>query len=51
MTTKRKNVRPLDEIADNLHKLERKNIIDIGDLLIEAKAQCEYGQWLDWLKG
>lgn len=46
---KRKNVRSLDEIADGIHKLERRNIIDIGNLLLEAKAQCEHGQWLQWL--
>jgi hypothetical protein len=48
MTT-RKNVRPLDAIAEDINKLERKNIFDIGDLLLEARAQCEPGQWLDWL--
>jgi len=44
-----KNVRSLDTIADSIHKLERKNIFAIGDLLLEAKAQCEHGEWLDWL--
>jgi len=43
------NARTLSEIADAIHSLERRNIIDTGDLLIEAKAQCEYGDWLDWL--
>src|SRR5215510_11378372 len=47
--TKRKNARSLDTIADSIHKLEQKNIIDVGELLVEAKAQCEHGQWLDWL--
>jgi Protein of unknown function (DUF3102) len=46
---KPKNVRPLDTIADNINRVARGNIIDIGDLLLEAKAQCEHGQWLDWL--
>jgi hypothetical protein len=50
MTTKQKNVRPLDEIADNIHKLERKSMVDVGDLLIEARSQCEHGEWLDWLQ-
>jgi hypothetical protein len=53
MKQKQKNVRTLDTIADNIHKLERGNIIDIGDLLLEAKAQCReehgHGEWLDWL--
>src|SRR4030095_14565915 len=47
--TKRKNVRSLDEIADGIHNLERANIIEIGYLLIEAKAQCQHGQWLQWV--
>jgi len=46
---KRKNVRPLDTIAVNINQLERGNIIDIGDLLLEAKSQCERGDWLKWL--
>jgi hypothetical protein len=46
---KQKNTRSLGAIADNIHKLSRKNIIDIGDLLLEAKAQCEHGDWLNWL--
>ena len=43
------NQKSLDAIADDIHKLERGNIVDIGGLLIEAKGQCEHGQWLDWL--
>jgi hypothetical protein len=46
---KRKNVRPLDTIAVDIHQLERGNIIDLGDLLLEAKSQCEHGDWLKWL--
>jgi Protein of unknown function (DUF3102) len=46
---KRKNVRTLNAIADNIHQLVRGNIIDIGDLLLEAKSQCERGDWLNWL--
>jgi Protein of unknown function (DUF3102) len=47
---KRKNARTLSEIADAIHLLERTNIIDIGDCLIEAKDQeCEHGEWLNWL--
>jgi hypothetical protein len=46
---KRKNVRSLDTIAVNINQLERGNIIDIGDLLLEAKSQCERGDWLNWL--
>jgi hypothetical protein len=33
----------------DIHKSERANIFRIGALLIEAKDQCEHGQWLDWL--
>jgi hypothetical protein len=47
--TKQKNVRSLDTIADNINQLQRGNIIEIGDLLLEAKAQCEHGGWLNWL--
>jgi hypothetical protein len=47
--TKRNNARSLDAIADDIHKLERANIFDVGDLLIEAKAQCEHGEWLTWI--
>jgi hypothetical protein len=46
---KHKNVRSLDTIAVNINQLERGNIIDIGDLLLEAKSQCERGDWLKWL--
>src|SRR5215212_5951867 len=46
---KRKNERSLDTIADSIHSAERSNIIDIGDLLLEAKVQCEHGQWLEWI--
>ena len=46
--TKRKN-RSLEIIADDIHGLARTNIFDIGELLIEAKDQCEHGQWLEWL--
>jgi Protein of unknown function (DUF3102) len=46
---KRKNTRSLDLIADAIHKLDRANIIDKGDLLLEARAQCEPGQWVHWL--
>jgi hypothetical protein len=49
--TKRKNVRSLDEIADKINQLQGGNIIEIGDLLLEAKAQqCEHGDWLEWLR-
>jgi hypothetical protein len=47
---KRENTRTLDAIAEEITQLERANIFDIGGLLIEAKAQCEHGQWLPWLK-
>jgi hypothetical protein len=46
-----KNARTLSEITDAVHSLERTNIIDIGDLLLEAKEQgCEFGEWMDWLE-
>jgi hypothetical protein len=48
---KPRNVRPLDTIADKINRVARANVIDIGDLLLEAKAQCEHGEWLVWLYG
>jgi hypothetical protein len=44
-----KNARPLDTIADDINKLDRGSIFDIGDLLIDAKELCEHGEWLPWL--
>jgi len=41
--------RPLDEIAADIHGIERRSIFELGDLLIEAKAACEHGQWGKWL--
>jgi hypothetical protein len=50
MTKPQRNVRTLDSIAADIHRLEQGNIIDIGDLLVEAKAkECEHGGWLSWL--
>jgi hypothetical protein len=46
---KRKNARSLDTIADEIHKFQRVNVFVVGDLLVEAKAACEHGEWLDWL--
>jgi hypothetical protein len=40
----------LDTIIDRIQKLERGNIFAIGDLLIEAKDQVEYGNWGTWLR-
>jgi Protein of unknown function (DUF3102) len=45
----RKNARSLDEIADCINELERANVIDIGNLLLEAHSQCAHGEWLAWL--
>jgi hypothetical protein len=45
--------RSLKDIEGDLQSVLRANtrcVIDIGRLLIEAKAQIEYGQWLTWLK-
>jgi len=46
---KRKNARPLDTIAGEIHQVQRVSVFAVGDLLIEARAACEYGDWLDWL--
>jgi hypothetical protein len=45
----KKNTRSLSDIAVDIHALERRSIIDIGELLIEAQGQCEPGKWLAWL--
>jgi hypothetical protein len=42
------NYRSLDEIADELHKIERNSIFEIGALLIEAKAGHP-GEFLKWV--
>jgi len=47
---KKKNARSLDAIAVAYNALERASIIDAGDLLIEAKGQCDHGKWLDWVE-
>src|SRR5262249_12380019 len=39
-----------DVIADDIHKLERRNIFEVGDLLLEARSQCEHGEWMNWLE-
>jgi hypothetical protein len=44
-----KNTRSLDVIAGEIHALERKGVIEVGKLLLEANEQCEHGQWLAWL--
>ncbi|MGY8631850.1 DUF3102 domain-containing protein [Bradyrhizobium sp. 14AA] len=44
------NLRALATIAHEIHKLERKKIFEIGDLLLEARARCEYGEWMAWLE-
>lgn len=44
------NNRGLEDIAADIHDLHRAKLFEIGDLLIEAKAKCEHGGWLDWLE-
>ena len=44
--------RDLKVITKELHaalKREAADIVAIGDLLIEAHAQLEHGEWLPWL--
>jgi DUF3102 family protein len=41
--------RDLTDIAGDIHALERRNVFDIGKLLIEAHAACEHGKWYKWL--
>jgi hypothetical protein len=47
-----RKVRPLDLIADQLRTiLQRgtKDVIEIGNLLIESRGQLEHGEWQRWL--
>jgi hypothetical protein len=44
-----KNVRSLDTIANEIHRIARASVFEIGDLLVEAKATCEHGEWGAWL--
>jgi hypothetical protein len=47
----RSNVgRNLDAIAVDIHQLERASVFEIGELLVEAEAACEHGEWRAWLK-
>jgi hypothetical protein len=47
----RHNRRSLDEIAEEIHDLDRRNVFAIGKLLAEARkgAPGEHGKWQDWL--
>jgi Protein of unknown function (DUF3102) len=45
--------RPLDAVATEIRAMKAETIGDIiavGGLLREAKAQLEHGQWLPWLQ-
>jgi hypothetical protein len=42
--------RDLAAIAGDIHALERRNVFEIGGLLIEAKSACEHGAWMQWLE-
>jgi hypothetical protein len=43
------NKRSLETIAGEIHALQRKNVFAVGELLLEAQAVCEHGDWGDWL--
>jgi hypothetical protein len=45
------NARPLGDIAIELKTLRRNNVIRSGELLFEAQAQQEYGDFLQWVEG
>jgi hypothetical protein len=42
--------RDLGDIADDIRTIERRSVFEIGGLLVEAKALCEYGEWGNWLE-
>jgi hypothetical protein len=53
MTTSAVTRRALSAIVDEIHvalKRETADVIVIGGLLIEAKAQLKHGQWYSWLE-
>jgi hypothetical protein len=43
------NSRTIDVIVEEIHALERDNIIAVGKLLNELDEACEYGQWCELL--
>jgi Protein of unknown function (DUF3102) len=43
--------RSLDDIASKIHQVHRENIFETGALLIEARKQCDHGEWGAWLEG
>src|SRR5262249_34047015 len=47
--SKVRNARSLDDIAAEIHSIDRKSIFETGKLLEEAKGSCEHGEWLPWL--
>jgi hypothetical protein len=52
LVVNKKEPRPLEVIAGELNsvlKQEIADVIKIGGLLVEAKAQLSHGQWLPWL--
>jgi Protein of unknown function (DUF3102) len=42
--------RTLDVITAEIQQIERRNVFDIGKLLVEANKVCDHGDWLPWLK-
>jgi DUF3102 family protein len=48
--TAKRNIRSLATLADEICALRARSIFELGDLLDEAKAACEPGKWLSWLK-
>ncbi len=53
-------IRTLDTLADEINKAHRRceqsvrmtldYAVEVGRLLIEAKAQCDHGEWLPWVE-
>lgn len=47
------NTQPLAKISQKIKALEKnsiQNVVEIGKLLQEASEQCEYGEYMNWLK-
>jgi hypothetical protein len=42
--------RTLDVITAEIQQIERRNVFEIGALLVEAQKVCDHGDWLPWLE-
>jgi hypothetical protein len=50
MTTARRDLAHIETDLSDVLRVKTDNMLDIGDLLNEAKPLVEHGQWLPWLR-